>query len=57
MGNNCNKDTPKTPFPGAFVSDPKLNNDYSKMTLNGKPVMIFNNLDDFDYKSPSFIHP
>jgi hypothetical protein len=48
MGNNCNKDTPKTPFPGAFVSDPKLNNDYSKMTLNGKPVMIFNNLDDFD---------
>lgn len=51
MGNNCNKDTPKTPFPGAFVSDPKLNNDYSKMTLNGKPVMIFNNLDDFDYKS------
>lgn len=51
MGNNCNKDTPKTPFPGAFVSDPKLNNNYSKMTLNGKPVMIFNNLDDFDYKS------
>lgn len=49
MGNNCNKDTPKTKFPGAFVADPRLNSDYSKMTLNGKPVSIFNNANDFDY--------
>lgn len=51
MGNNCNKNNVKVPFPGAFVSDPRLNNDYSKMTLNGKPVSIFDNLDDFDFKS------
>ena len=51
MGNNCNKDNTKVPFPGAFVSDPRLNSDYSKMTINGKPVSVFNNLNDFDYKS------
>lgn len=49
MGNNCNKDTPKVKFPGAFVADPSLNSSYSKMTLNGKPVSIFNNADDFDF--------
>ena len=48
MGNNCNKDNTKVPFPGAFVSDPRLNSDYSKMTINGKPVSVFNNLNDFD---------
>lgn len=48
MGNNCNKDTPKVKFPGAFVADPSLNSGYSKMTINGKPVSIFNNLNDFD---------
>ena len=51
LGNNVNGNNPKVKFPGAFVSDPALNSDYSKMTINGKPVMIFDNLDDFDYKS------
>ena len=50
-GNNVNQNTPKVSFPGAFVADPKLNSDYSKMKLNGRPVSIYDNLDDFDYKS------
>ena len=51
IGNNTNQNTPKEKFPGAFVADPKYNSDYSKMRINGIPVSIFNNLDDFDYKS------
>lgn len=50
-GNNVNHNTPKVSFPGAFVADPKLNSDYSKMKINGRPVSIYDNLDDFDYKS------
>lgn len=50
-GNNVNANTPKVKFPGAFVANPKLNSDYSKMVLNGRPVSIFDNLDDFDYKA------
>lgn len=51
MGNNVNQNTPKTSFPGAFVADPKLNSDYSKKKINGRPVSIYDNLDDFDYKA------
>lgn len=51
IGNNVNANTPKVSFPGAFVADPKLNSDYSKRRINGRPVSIFDNLDDFDYKS------
>ena len=50
-GNNVNANTPKVKFPGAFVANPKFNSDYSKMVLNGRPVSIFDNLDDFDYKA------
>lgn len=51
QGNNVNANTPKVNFPGAFVANPKLNSDYSKMKINGRPVSIYDNLDDFDYKS------
>jgi DNA polymerase elongation subunit (family B) len=51
IGNNVNFNNVKEKFPGAFVSDPRLNTDYSKATLGGRPVMIFDNLNDFDYKS------
>ena len=51
MGNNCNKNNEKIKFPGAFVADPRLNSDYSKSTINGRPVSIYNNCDDFDFKS------
>lgn len=51
QGNNVNANTPKVSFPGAFVADPKLNSDYSKQKINGRPVSIYDNLDDFDYKS------
>lgn len=51
IGNNKNKFNPKPTekFPGAHVADPRKLNNYSKMIINGAPVMIFNNLDDFDY--------
>lgn len=48
MGNNCNKDTPKSKFPGAWVSDPKLANDYSKIKVMGRSINVFDNLNDFD---------
>ena len=51
IGNNMNKNNqkPNEKFEGAFVGDPTLVSDYSKKTLNGFPVNIFDNLDDFDY--------
>ena len=52
MGNNANRKNEKPPkFPGALVGDPLNNTDYSKVKINGEPVNIANNLDDFDYKS------
>lgn len=51
MGNNVNQNTPKVSFPGAFVADPKLNSDYSKIRINDRPVSIYDNLNDFDYKA------
>lgn len=53
MGNNTNRfnDKPTKKFPGAFVADMRRVNDYSKVMINGFPVQIFNNLDDFDYSS------
>lgn len=50
-GNNVNANTPKTAFPGAFVADPRFNGDYSKLVVNGMVISVFDNLDDFDYKS------
>jgi hypothetical protein len=51
IGNNVNANTPKVSFPGAFVADPKYNSDYSKLRINGRPINIYDNLDDFDYKA------
>ena len=53
LGNNINALNPDKSFiiPGAFVGDPMLVSDYSKIRLNGVPVNLFDNCDDFDYKS------
>ena len=51
MGNNVNKETPKEKFPGAWVSNPVLANDYSKIRVCGKPISVYDNLNDFDYKA------
>lgn len=57
MGNNINKNNQKVGFPGAYVGDPTLVSDKPKMKINGTPVYLYNNLDDFDYKAlyPSII--
>jgi len=51
MGNNFNKfnERPDAKFPGAFVADPVKVSNYSKLKINGYPILVFNNLDDFDY--------
>ena len=53
MGNNANKynEKPTTKFPGAYVADPVKVSDYSRMSCNGYKVNLFNNTDDFDFKS------
>lgn len=50
IGNNFNSMNPKPSekFDGALVGNPLRLSDYSKKTINGIPVMIFDNLDDFD---------
>lgn len=51
IGNNANRNNEKPPkFPGAFVADPTLVSDYARDLINGVPVNIFRNADDFDYK-------
>ena len=47
-GCNANKSNEKTGFPGAYVADPKLVSDKPKKKINGRPIMVCNNLDDFD---------
>ena len=52
IGNNVNKSNPKPPkFLGALVGDPLKTNDYSKLKINGVPIWICDNLQDYDYKS------
>lgn len=53
LGNNVNKfkEKPKTKYPGAHVAHPLKLNDTSKKKIGGIPVMLFDNLDDFDYKA------
>ena len=57
MGNNINKSNQKVGFPGAFVADPLLVSDKPKLKINGSPIMLCDNLNDFDYKAlyPSII--
>lgn len=58
IGNNTNRFNKKEgKFPGAWVANPLQLSDYSKMRINGIPVLIFDNLDDYDFTSlyPSLI--
>ena len=50
LGCNINKWNVKTGFPGAYVADPELISDKPKLKINGNPVTICDNLNDFDYK-------
>lgn len=59
ISNNKNKfnPKPKEKYPGAHVANPNKINPYSKYKINGIPIMVFDNLDDYDYKAeyPSII--
>lgn len=49
IGNNTNKwnDEPDK-FLGALVGDPMKTNDYSKIKIGGRPIMVADNMMDFD---------
>lgn len=51
--NNCNVFNPKPTekFPGALVSNPLNNTDYSKEKMFGVAINLMRNLIDFDFKS------
>lgn len=52
IGNNCNRWNEKPPkFLGALVGDPLNTNNYSKLKIDGRPIWICDNLQDYDYKS------
>lgn len=59
ISNNKNKFNKKSEekYPGAHVAHPRKTNPYAKYKINGIPVLLFDNLDDFDYKAeyPSII--
>ena len=48
MGCNINKSNEKEGFPGAYVADPLKVSDLPKKKINGNPIMVCNNLNDFD---------
>lgn len=48
MGDNINKSNSKEGFAGAYVADPTLVSDKPKLKINGKPINLLDNLDDFD---------
>ena len=53
VGNNVNTifGTPKEPYEGAYVSEPRLLDDYSKMDINGLKIPVCNNVADEDFSS------
>lgn len=52
IGNNINKWNPKPPkFVGALVHDPSKTNDFSKLRINNRPIMVIDNMQDYDFKS------
>lgn len=53
MGNNLNRgnEKPTEKFPGALVADPSKLSDYSMKCINGIPAMLFDILDDYDFKA------
>ena len=49
IGNNVNKWNEKPPkFAGALVGDPLLTSDYAKIKLDGNPILVCDNLQDYD---------
>lgn len=50
-GNNVNFDNVSVPYPGAFVADPLLVNDYSRLLIGHTPSNLFDNVFDSDYKA------
>ena len=49
IGNNQNKWNEKPPkFAGALVLDPTHTTDHSKLKINGRPILVVDNLFDFD---------
>ena len=57
LGPNINKKNHKEGFAGAFVADPLLVSDKPKIKIDGTPINVLKNLNDFDYKAlyPSII--
>lgn len=51
MGNNNNLNNTKEKIRGALVGDPKNTNDYAKLKIRGKAILVVDNLVDFDYKA------
>lgn len=52
IGNNINKWNEKPPkFAGALVGDPLKTSDYAKIKLDGIPIMVCDNLQDYDFSS------
>lgn len=52
IGNNQNRLNSKPPkFIGALVHDPTKTNSYVKEKIHGRPIMVINNMMDFDFKS------
>lgn len=52
IGNNVNRWNEKPPkYLGALVGNPLHTDNYSKLTIDGRPIWICDNLQDYDYKS------
>lgn len=52
IGNNTNRWNEKPPkFLGALVGDPLKTNDFSKIKIDGRPIMVADNMMDYDYKA------
>lgn len=49
IGNNANKNNPEPPkFQGALVGDPLKTSDKYKLKIDGQPIMVADNMIDFD---------
>lgn len=53
LGNNANviNQKPTEKYPGAYVADPLKLNDYSRVSIHGKPTNICKNVVDYDYSA------
>ena len=49
LGCNVNKSNEKEGFVGAYVADPTLVSESPRLKIDGRPTMLCDNLDDFDY--------